>query len=75
MCPGQVVSWFTCCPIHQKVLDLIPGKGTYLGCGSIPSQGKLWEATYQCFSHIDVSLSLSLSPFLSLKIQQKHILR
>lgn len=74
MCPGQVVSWFKCHPMNQKIIDLISGQGTHLGCESIPIQGKCVRQTIEVsptlmfLSHSRCSLPSSL------KIQQKHIL-
>ena len=61
--------WLECRPVHQKVAGLIPGQGTYLDCGFDPWSEHVWEATSQCFSHINVHLFVYLSPpfFLSLK--------
>ena len=80
---ARLLSWLECHPINQKVAGLIPGQGTYLGCAFSAMSGCMWEAVNRCFSHIDVSLSLSLSlsPHLPLsptiflsKINKKHIL-
>ena len=35
---------------RQKVVDSIPGQGTYLGCGFSPLSGCIWEATNRYFS-------------------------
>ena len=39
------LSCVECHPLHQKVAGLIPGQGTYLGCGFNPQSGCVWEAT------------------------------
>ena len=67
---------------NQKVVDLIPGDGTFLGTGFDPGPGLgvydpqsrcVWEATNQCFSLtlIFLSLSLPLSLPLSSKAMKK----
>ena len=53
--------WFSCwecCPVHQKAAGSIPGQSTYLGFRFDP------QGMYDRHP-IDVSLSLSLSLFLS----------
>ena len=56
------LSWLEHHPINQKVVGLIPGQGTYLGCTFVPQLGT-WERQLS-----DVSLPLSLLPLpLSLK--------
>ena len=59
--------------MHQKVVGSIPGQGTYLGYRFGPQLGCVWETIYGCFSltlmSLSVSVSLFLSPFLSLKNQ------
>ena len=52
------------CPANQKVKNLIPRKGTCLGCGLAPHLGCIQEATNRCFSL--TSMFLSLSPSLPL---------
>ena len=37
---------YGCHPVHQKVVGLIPGQGTYLGCVFDPHLGCIQEATY-----------------------------
>ena len=32
-------------PVNQRVDSSIPGQGTCLGCGSVPSRGSMQEAT------------------------------
>ena len=54
--------WLEHHPVHQKGAGWIPGQDTYLGCSSILGLGCAREATNQCFSPIDVYLSLSLRP-------------
>ena len=44
------LSWSETRSIHQKGVGLIPGQGTYLGCGLSPQMGHVQEATNQCFS-------------------------
>ena len=57
---GGSTGWSIICT--QKVVGLIPGQDTYLGCGSIPGQGIGQGINQSMFlSHIAVSLSLSLS--------------
>ena len=57
--------------MHQKVMGLIPGQGTYPGCGFNPQLEQVLESSQL------MSLSLSLSPpppsthLLSLKNQRK----
>ena len=55
-----------------KVVGLILGQGTYLGCRLDPKLGCIWEATNRCF-HINVFLSL-LSPLSQSSQINKHIL-
>ena len=43
------LSWLECCPINWKVVGLIPGQGTCLGCRLGPWSGHIPEATNQCF--------------------------
>ena len=57
------LSWLEHCPIHQKVVDLIPGQGTYLGCRFCPQSECVWEAANQSFLHQWLSLSVCLSLF------------
>ena len=61
------LSWLECRPINRKVTSSIPGQGTCLGCGSVPS------TQYTCERQpVNVSLSFSLPSCLSQTI--KHIL-
>ena len=36
------LSWLEHHPVYQKTVDLIPGLGTYLGCGFDPHLGCIW---------------------------------
>ena len=55
-------SWLACCPVHRKVVGLIPSQGTCLGCGVSPELGQLRKATSRCFSLTSMFLpSFSLS--------------
>ena len=38
------------CPVDQTVKGLIPGQGTYPGCGFSPPWGHVREVTNQCLS-------------------------
>ena len=68
------LSWLERHPINQKVVGLIPGQGTYLGCSSVPWSGHKQEATDQSFSltSMFLSLCLPLSPSLS-KSNEKNV--
>ena len=59
------LSWLEHCPVNQKVMGLIPGEGTCLGCGFCLCLGCAREANNGCFSLTLMFLSFSLS--LSLK--------
>ena len=59
------LSWLEHCPVNQKVMGLIPGEGTCLGCGFSLCLGCAREANNGCFSLTLMFLSFSLS--LSLK--------
>ena len=50
------LSWLHCCPINWKVTGSIPSQGTCLGCGFTLVNWSMF------FSHIYVSLHLSVSP-------------
>lgn len=50
-----VAHWTEHWPMNRKVACSIPSQGTCLDSGRGP-----WEATNQCFSHIDVPLPFSL---------------
>ena len=55
---------------------LIPSKGTYLGCGPIPSLDWCGREPIDFFSHIIVSLSPFFSPSLCLyENNEKNVLR
>ena len=69
---ARELSWLQRCPVHQKVVGLIPCQGTYLGYGFDPRSEHVREATNQCFSNMHVSLSLSFP--LSLKCNLKNVL-
>ena len=61
--PGGLVGW-SVVPYIQNVAGLIPGQGTYLGCGFDPQVGhvRLIGKQLMFLSHIDVfSVSLPLS--------------
>ena len=62
------LSWWESQPVHGKVEGSTPNQGTNLSCGFCPPSGCLKEAID--IFHID--LSLSLSPFLSLKSILKY---
>lgn len=53
------LSWLEPCPVHQRVVGLIPDQGTYPGCWFNPSQGmcrrQLIEGSlsHWCFSKIN----------------------
>lgn len=66
VCPGWVGQLVGLHPLHQKALDLIANRGTYLGCGFDPQLGHVWETTNQCSS-------LSLPLPVSLKSMEKNI--
>ena len=46
-CLTSVAPLAECCPIKQKVTDLIPGRGTCLGCG-LSLLGCMREAADHC---------------------------
>ena len=48
-------------PIKWKVMGLIPGQGTRLGCGFYSQSGQVQEANNWCFSLMWVFFSLSFS--------------
>ena len=58
--PGLVVQLIGVSSCTPKVEGLIPGQGTYLDCRINLLLVCIQEAVDQCFSHFDVSLSLSL---------------
>ena len=64
---ASCLSWLERCPTHAKVVGLIPGQGTYLGCRFDPWPKPVSGATEQCFSLTLMFLSLSFSLPLSLK--------
>ena len=70
---GGSVGW-SIIPYNRKCAGLIPGQGTYLGCGSDPWGTYGRQPIDIC--HIDVSLCLSLSPCAPPHLSQsnKHIL-
>ena len=69
-----VAQGIQCQPANQKVAHSIPGQGTWLGCGQGPQLGACERqpinvsVTHRCFS-----LSLSLPPPLSLKINKENL--
>ena len=56
---ADVTQWLECRPGNRKVTGLVPGQGTFLGCGPGDQLGSMREATNQYFSHP----SLSFPPF------------
>ena len=60
-----VAEWIKYRPVNQRVAGLIPSQGTCLGCRPGPQYG-----VSERQPHIDVSLSLSPSLLLSLKINK-----
>ena len=56
-----LAQWIECWPVYQSVAGLIPGHSACFGCGSGP-----WLGVCKKQPHIDVSLPLSIAPFLSL---------
>ena len=54
----SVAKWVEHQPVNQKVASLIPSQGTCLGCRLDPQSGACERQP-----HIDVSLTLFLSPF------------
>ena len=70
--PGWV-AWLEHHPVHQRVVNAIPGQGTYLGSRFDPQSGHVQQTTDRCFFHIDVSLSLPLLLTLSLSSLLKSI--
>ena len=60
-----VAQWIECQPENQRVTSSIPSQGTCLGCGPDPQLGVCERQP-----HIDVSLPLTLSLPLSLKINK-----
>ena len=70
--PGRGAQLAAASSVHQKVASSIRGQDTHLGCGFDPRLEWVQEATDQCFSLL--SLSLSLSPLLSLLNHLKSIL-
>ena len=60
-----VAQWIECRPENQRVISLIPSQGTCLGCMPGPQY-----VAREGQPHIDVSLPLSLSFPLSLKINK-----
>ena len=62
-------SWLEHCPIHQKIVGLIPVQGICLGCRFDPRLGQVQEATNRCFSHTDMCVCVSLSFSLSLSLK------
>ena len=65
----QLVAVSSC---NQRVVDSIPGQGTYQGCEFDPWSGCIWEASNLCFSLTPMILSLSLPLFL--KTMEKNVL-
>ena len=61
--------------VDWSAVGLIPGQGTYLGCRFNPWSGSMWEATnwWLFLSHIDVCLSVCLSPPSSLSLKSINI--
>ena len=71
--------WLEHCSVHQKVVGLIPGQGTYLGFGFNPHPSTYGRQLIDhCFSFTSMCLSPSLSPSSSLSkiylIKITHIL-
>ena len=66
------LSWLEHCAVSQKFVGLIPSLGTYLGCGFGPQSGCMRGNQSMFLSHINLSVSLSLSSPLS-QIN-KHVL-
>ena len=66
-------SWLEHCPIHQKIVGLIPVQGICLGCRFDPRLGQVQEATNRCFSHTDMCVCVSLSFSLSLSQIDENI--
>ena len=60
--------------VDLKVAGLIPGQGTYPGCGSVPSWGACKKATDGCFSLVSPSPSLCLSLSLSVCLSVSSLL-
>ena len=60
-----VAQWTECQPANLRVAGLIRSQGTCLGCRPGP-----WEGTCEGQPHTDVSLPLSSSLHLSLKIKK-----
>ena len=56
-----VAQWIEGWPMNQKIAGSIPSQGTCLGCRPGPQWGECERQP-----HLDVSLALSLLPFLSL---------
>ena len=55
--------WLQHCPVHQKVVALIPIQCTFLGCRFDPLIGvHIGGSQVMFLSHINASISLSLSP-------------
>ena len=61
-CPGRWLSWLEHHLVRQTVSSIPEtlGQGTSLECGLNPQLGCVWETT-NCFSHINVFLSLSFA--------------
>ena len=67
------LSWLECRLLQQKIVGSILSQGTCLGCGFNPWLRHIWEVTKGCFSLISVFLSLSLSSFLSKRINMSLV--
>ena len=72
--PSQCDSVGLVSPTNGEVAGSIPSQGTCLGCRSIPSWGVYKGIQSMFLSHINVSLRLSLPPFLS-KIRNNKIFK
>ena len=64
-----VLSWLEHRSVNQKVMGLIPGQDTCLGCGFSPQLGCMQKAADQCFSLTSMFLSLSVSLPLPLSLK------
>ena len=59
----SVVQLVGCCPAKPNVTGLIPGQGTCLAVGSVPSLGGTRGNQLMFLSHTDASLPLFLLLF------------
>ena len=58
LCPGCCGSLGWSIIHSQGATGLIPGQGTFLGCGFNPQLGRVWEAIDWCFSLVSTFLFL-----------------